>query len=174
MHHRCANKIPLCCHGRNGHPTLRTGAGCASEANRFIAVFDNQTMPLPRQGLASFGDVGKAAEDSTPRRLCCLNFRMSNSVILCSPSQAAGRASHSFISALDRPPSGCVRRPRHLSPSGLFLLRDPHLKRKKPRRVKQCARAPICNGPYSLPIGGAKTTQKPVSVGLTARRSALP
>jgi hypothetical protein len=76
----------------------------------------------PAKGWHRLGDEGKAAEDSTPWRLCCLSFRKNKSVILCSPSQAAGRASHSSAPAVDRPPRGCAKtKAPTLSPSGLFF-----------------------------------------------------
>jgi len=45
----------------------RTGNGCASEVSRFIAVFDNQPMPLG--DTARIGDEGKAAEPIAPAAL---------------------------------------------------------------------------------------------------------
>jgi hypothetical protein len=101
----------------NGHPTSEQGTGCASEVNRFIAVFDTRTMPTT----ARMGDKAKPSR-LIPRRLCCLNFRMSDSVILCSPSQAAERASHnSLISAGSSPQRVRKTKPPTSSCQGLLF-----------------------------------------------------
>jgi hypothetical protein len=102
-------------------------------------------------------------------------FAVSISVAKCNfvPSITANGAGGGIVSHIaGLSPSGCQRNTNSAptsSPSGLFFAQPPGcLKRKKLGRVKRCARAPICNGPYSLLIGRAEVTQNSVSVWLSA------
>jgi hypothetical protein len=143
---------------RHGIPTC-----CADQ---WVAGPTTRTMPVN----GTYGGQGKAvgSSDLPAALLSELPKQQKRHFVL--PVTGGGAGIAYFVLSAGSSPQRVREKAPTLSPLGLFLLRDPHLKRKKPRRVKRCARAPICNGPYSIPIGRAETTQKPVSVGLTARR----
>jgi hypothetical protein len=73
----------------------------------------------------TYGGQGKAVAVD-PRRLCCLSLRNSKSVVLCSPSQAAGWASHSFLLRWIVPPAGAKERSPDTVPVGAFLRKSCH------------------------------------------------
>ena len=142
----------------------RTGNGCASEVSRFIAVFDNQPMPLG--DTARIGDEGKAAERTAPAALLSeLSNEQKRHFVLA--VTGSGAASRNVSLALKRPTSGCKSPSPDFVPAGAFLRDTPKI-----RFISTKSTEPIRRAATMVPESGCAVAKD--RAGVASQRGDAP